>query len=274
MSTTSGRIHARFAALKQQKHAALVTYVMAHDPDRATSLALLHTLVQSGADMLEVGIPFSDPMADGKIIQASGIRALKQGATVRTILELVREFRTTDAHTPVILMGYYNPIYHYGATAFARDAHQAGVDGIILVDLPPEEEHECVPELKSQQITPVRLIAPTSLDGRLPLLLEQADGFVYYISVLGVTGTKSAKQASLSEDLAKLRAATQLPICVGFGIKTPEQAESIASLADGVVIGSALVDAIAKASSPDQALTAAASLVSQFSNAVKRAKKL
>ena len=262
----NNRLEKTFAKLKQEKRAGLITYTMAFDPDRATSLEILKALPAAGADIMEVGLPFSDPMADGKIIQAAGIRALKQGATLKSILDLVAEFRAFNSETPIILMGYYNLVYHYGIEKFANDASKVGVDGIIIVDLPPEEEGECVPILAAKGITNVRLIAPTSLNDRLPILLKNASGFVYYISVLGVTGTKSAENTALSEHIKKIKAATPLPVAVGFGIKTPAQAKDVAAYADAVVVGSALVDTIV---SGKDKVKSASDFVTELSSAIR-----
>lgn len=241
------RLDARFAALKSTGRAGLVTFVMGGDPGREECAALLAALPQAGADVIEIGMPFSDPMADGPVIEAAGGRALAAGMTLPDILELVRGFRTRDNDTPLILMGYYNPLYRYGPARFCADAAQAGADGVILVDLPPEEEGEFLPHAKHAGLSLIRLVAPTSLETRLPLLMKEAEGFVYYISVAGITGGKTAESADLTQALAAIRAHTALPVAVGFGIKTPAQAAAVARAgAEAVVVGSALVDTLAK----------------------------
>lgn len=240
------RITQCFSALSTQNRAALIPFIMGYDPDAKTTAALLAALPAAGADIIEIGIPFSDPMADGKAIQQAGKRALDAGATVAGILELVRGFRTGNATTPIILMGYYNPIYYYGGEKFCADASAAGVDGLILVDLPPEEENELRPALDRHGMNLIRLIAPTSGDNRLEPLCKSAGGFVYYISITGITGTASADSSALKAKVDHLRNFTKLPIAVGFGIKTAEQVVDVASYADAVVVGSALVDIIAQ----------------------------
>ena len=237
---------------------------MGYDPDLATSSALLAALPAAGADMIEIGMPFSDPMADGAVIQAAGIRALAAGATLKGIIELVRDFRKKDAKTPIILMGYFNPVYRYGEEKFCKDAVEAGVDGVILVDLPPEEEAEIRPFLTATGLNLIRLIAPTSDDNRLPMLAKSASGFVYYISVAGITGAKSADPVELSEKLAHIREVTSLPIAVGFGIKTRAQVEEVAKISDAVVVGSALVDIIAHAGGGADTVKAATDFVREL----------
>jgi tryptophan synthase alpha chain len=239
------RIARRFAALKAEGRAGLVTFITAGDPDHETSAALLRGLPGAGADLIELGMPFSDPMADGPAIQAASQRALKAGANMRKTLALVRDFRAGDAATPVILMGYYNPIYRYGAEAFIRDAAGAGVDGLIIVDLPPEEEDELRPQAERAGIACIRLVAPTTSEARLSTLLAHAGGFVYYIAIAGITGTRSAAVREVEAAVARLRARTALPIAVGFGIKTPEDAAGFARIADAAVVGSALVQTMA-----------------------------
>jgi len=238
------RIEERFADLKQKGRAALVTFVTAGDPDYATSLEIIKGLPKAGADLIEFGMPFTDPMADGPAIQASGLRALKSGQTTKKTLAMVREFRKVDDATPVVLMGYYNPIYIYGVDRFLADAKAAGVDGLIIVDLPPEEDDElCVPAMKAG-INFIRLATPTTDDKRAPTVLKNTSGFVYYVSVLGITGTKAPDLASVKANVTRLKKHTSLPIAVGFGVKTAEQARIIAKDADGVVVGSALVNAV------------------------------
>jgi tryptophan synthase alpha chain len=240
----STRIEKRFAELKQKGRAALVTFVTAGDPDYATSLEIIKGLPQAGADLIEFGMPFTDPMADGPTIQAAGLRALKSGQTTRKTLQMVREFRKADDATPVVLMGYYNPLYTYGVDRFLADAKAAGVDGLIIVDLPPEEDDElCLPAIKAG-INFIRLATPTTDDKRAPTVLKNTSGFVYYVSVLGITGTKTPDLASVKANVTRLKKHTSLPIAVGFGVKTAEQARIIAKDADGVVVGTALVNAV------------------------------
>jgi tryptophan synthase alpha chain len=239
------RIARRFAALKAEGRAGLVTYLMAGDPDRDGFARILAGLPAAGAELIEIGMPFSDPMADGPAIQAAGLRALKAGMTLRGTLDLVREFRRRDDETPIVLMGYYNPIYRYGAARFSADAKAAGADGLIVVDLPPEEDEElCVPAIGAG-LDFIRLATPTSDDRRLPVVLRRASGFVYYVSIAGITGTKSAQTSAVAEAVARLRRHTSLPLAVGFGIKTPAQAAEIARIADAAAVGSALVQRIA-----------------------------
>jgi tryptophan synthase alpha chain len=249
------RIDAAFAKARDEHRTALITFTMAYDPSREVAATLLAQLPAAGADVIELGMAFSDPMADGKSIQAAGERALAAGATVRGTLAMVREFRTTNTTTPIILMGYLNPVEHYGYAAFAADAAAAGVDGFILVDLPPEEEHELRTHLDAHDLAVVRLIAPTTLGGRLQRVLQSAQGFVYTIAVAGITGDKSADEGLLASQIAAIRSHTALPIAAGFGIRTPEQARSIAKACqpDAVVVGSAIVDA-AHANGPEAAL--------------------
>jgi tryptophan synthase alpha chain len=242
----STRIDKRFAALKAEGRAALVTFIMAGDPDYDTSLAIAKALPKAGADIVEIGMPFTDPMADGPAIQAAGLRALKSGQGMTRTLSLVREFRKDDDLTPVILMGYYNPIYIYGSERFLTDAKAAGVDGLIVVDLPPEEDEElCLPALKAG-LNFIRLATPTTDDKRLPKVLTNTSGFVYYVSVTGVTGTAAPDTSKVTGAVARIKRHTRLPVAVGFGVKTAEQARAIAEGADGVVVGSALVDAMFK----------------------------
>lgn len=242
----STRVDKRFAALKAEGRAALVTFIMAGDPDYDTSLAIAKALPKAGADIIEMGMPFTDPMADGPAIQAAGLRALKSGQGMTRTLSLVREFREDDDLTPVILMGYYNPIYIYGSERFLTDAKAAGVDGLIVVDLPPEEDEElCLPALKAG-LNFIRLATPTTDDKRLPKVLTNTSGFVYYVSVTGVTGTAAPDTSKVTGAVARIKRHTRLPVAVGFGVKTAEQARAIAEGADGVVVGSALVDAMFK----------------------------
>ena len=240
----STRIDRRFAALKQEGRAALVTFIMAGDPDYDTSLAIAKALPKAGADVIEVGMPFTDPRADGPAIHAAGVRALKSGQRMTKTLALVREFRKSDDATPIVLMGYYNPIYIYGVDRFLTDAKAAGVDGLIVVDLPPEEDDElCLPTLKAG-LNFIRLATPTTDDKRLPTVLNNTSGFVYYVSVTGITGAAAPDTGKVATAVARIKRHTKLPVAVGFGVKTAEQARAIASSADGVVVGSALVDAL------------------------------
>jgi len=240
------RIDARFAALKNEGRPALVTFTMAGDPDYDTALGILKALPAAGADVIELGMPFTDPMADGPAIQAAGLRALKAGQNMKRTLDLVREFRRGDDATPIVLMGYYNPIYVYGNERFLADAKAAGVDGLIIVDLPPEEDAElCLPALKAG-LNFIRLATPTTDDKRLPAVLTNTSGFVYYVSITGITGSAAPDAGKVNEAVARIKRHTALPVCVGFGVRTAEQARAIAQAADGVVVGSALVDAARK----------------------------
>ena len=240
------RIDTRLADLGKQGRAAFVTFLMAGDPDPATSLAIVKALPQAGADIIEIGMPFTDPMADGPAIQAAGLRALKGGMTLIKTLDLVRGFRKDDDTTPIVLMGYYNPIYIYGVDRFLADARTAGVDGLIIVDLPPEEDDElCLPAMKAG-LNFIRLATPTTDDKRLPAVLANTSGFVYYVSITGITGAAAANATHVGEAVARIKRHTKLPVCVGFGIRTPDTARDIARAADGAVVGTALVDALAK----------------------------
>ncbi len=242
----STRIDRRFAALKEEGRAALVTFVSAGDPDYDTSLKIIQGLPKAGADLIEMGMPFTDPMADGPAIQAGGLRALAGGQTMKKTLKMLKAFRVGDNDTPVVLMGYYNPIYVYGVEKFLIDAKKAGADGLIIVDLPPEEDDElCIPAMNAG-LNFIRLATPTTDDARAPKVFENTSGFVYYVSVLGITGTKAPDLKSVKQNVNRLRKHTSLPICVGFGVKTAEQARVIAKDADGVVVGSALVSAVEK----------------------------
>lgn len=239
------RIDKKFAALKKEGRAALVTYITAGDPDYDTSLKIIEGLPKAGADVIELGMPFTDPMADGPTIQAGGLRALNGGQTMKKTLRMVTAFRKTDKTTPVVLMGYYNPIYVYGVDKFLVDIRKAGIDGLIVVDLPPEEDDElCIPAMAAG-INFIRLTTPTTDDNRAPAVFKHTSGFVYYVSVLGITGTKAPDLKSVKQNVERLKKHTKLPICVGFGVKTAEQARTIAKTADGVVVGSALVNAVA-----------------------------
>jgi tryptophan synthase alpha chain len=238
------RIEQRFADLKKEGRAALVTFTMAGDPDYATSLALAKALPKAGADVIELGMPFTDPMADGPSIQAAGVRALKAGQDMNKTLTLVREFRKGDDATPIVLMGYYNPIYIYGVDRFLADAKAAGVDGLIVVDLPPEEDEElCIPALKAG-VNFIRLATPTTDDKRLPTVLKNTSGFVYYVSITGITGAAAPDAGKVGAAVGRIKKHTQLPVAVGFGVRDAARAKAIAEGADGVVVGSALVDAL------------------------------
>jgi tryptophan synthase alpha chain len=240
----TSRIDARFQALRAARRAGLVAFVMAGDPDPATSLAIVKALPAAGADVIELGMPFTDPMADGPAIQAAGLRALRAGQTLRKTLALAREFRDAEAETPVVLMGYYNPIYVYGVERFLADAKAAGVDGLIVVDLPPEEDEElCVPTLRAG-LNFVRLATPTTDDRRLPAVLANTSGFVYYVSITGVTGAAAPEAAGVGAAVARIKRHTHLPVAVGFGVRDAASAAGIAAHADGVVVGTVLVEAI------------------------------
>lgn len=245
------RIAGRFSALKTEGRAGLVTFLTAGDPDRLTSQALLDGLPAAGADLIEIGMPFSDPMADGPAIQAASIRALNTGASLAGTLEMVAKFRTRDQLTPVILMGYYNPIHAHGVAAFCVEAAAAGVDGLIIVDLPPEEAEELAGPAREQGIDFIFLTAPTTDDARLPVVLASASGFVYYVSIAGVTGTASASLDAIGGAMARLRRHTSLPVAVGFGLKTAEQVAAVGKLADAAVVGSAIVQKLAEGLTPD-----------------------
>ena len=241
----TGRIDTTFANAKKAARGTLGVFVTAGDPDAATTSALLDALVGAGVDFIELGMPFSDPMADGPAIQAASLRALKGGVTLAGTLEIAAAFRNRHPDTPLILMGYYNPIYIYGNNRFIADALAAGVDGLIIVDLPPEEDTELCLPAKDAGLKFIRLVTPTSDETRLPAIMAEASGFVYYVSVLGITGTKSAAGNTISDAYQRIRAQTELPIVAGFGIRTPAQAAEAASLTDGAVVGSAVVDIIA-----------------------------
>src|SRR5258707_1895646 len=249
------RIDARFAELKKQGRSAFITFLMAGDPDPATSLDIIKALPKAGSDIIELGMPFTDPMADGPAIQEAGLRALKAGQTLIKTLAMVREFRTGDAATPVVLMGYYNPIYIYGVDRFLKDAKAAGVDGLIIVDLPPEEDQElCLPALKAG-LNFIRLATPTTDDKRLPAVLANTSGFVYYVSITGITGAATPDPGKVAAAVARIKRHTKLPVAVGFGVRTAEQAAGIASGADGVVVGSALVNVLKGSLDPNNKAT-------------------
>jgi tryptophan synthase alpha chain len=257
---TTARIDARFAALKAEGRAGFVTYVMAGDPSSAEALEILRGLPAAGADIIELGIPFSDPMAEGPTIQKAALRGLQAGLTLKSTLQMAADFRVEDQDTPVVLMGYLNPIESYGYEAFARDAAASGVDGVIVVDCPPEEAGPMVEALDAAEVSLIRLATPTSDDERLKIISRGTSGFVYYVSVAGVTGVKEAQAVSVAPAVARVRTASGLPVAVGFGVRTPERAAEIARVADAVVVGSALVDEVAAAlasgeSSVDRVLT-------------------
>ena len=272
------RIDARFAELAKQGRSAFVTFVTAGDPDPKTSLDIIKALPKAGADIIEIGMPFTDPMADGPSIQAAGLRALKAGMTLKKTLELVRGFRKEDDTTPVVLMGYYNPIYIYGVDKFLVDAKTAGVDGLIIVDLPPEEDTElCLPAIKAG-LNFIRLATPTTDDKRLPAVLANTSGFVYYVAVTGITGSASADSTVVGEAVARIKRHTKLPVCVGFGIRTPDAARAIAERANGAVVGTALVDALhatldAEGRATAKTVTSVADLVAALAQGVRGAKQ-
>ena len=263
------RIDACFAEMKKKKRAALIPFIMGGDPSLSTSAAVLAALPKAGADLIEIGMPFSDPMADGPTIQAAGRRALKAGATVSGILKLVRGFRAKDNKTPIILMGYYNPIFHYGPKKFCSDAAKAGVDGLIIVDLPPEEERAVRPHATQNKLSIIRLIAPTTNDKRLYSITRTASGFVYYISVTGTTGEGSANINDLRDELIHVHRFTPLPIAVGFGIRTPNQAARIGRFAHAVVVGSALIEAMEGKKSRQAAVGAATAFIRSMAKALR-----
>ncbi|MEY8841225.1 tryptophan synthase subunit alpha [Cribrihabitans sp. XS_ASV171] len=238
------RIDAKFAALKTEKKKAFVAYVMAGDPDFDSSLEVVKGLPSAGVDIIELGLPFTDPMADGPTIQLAGQRALEAGMTLDRTLELARRFREGDDSTPIVLMGYYNPIYSRGVDRFLEQAQEAGIDGLIVVDLPPEEDDElCIPAQKAG-LNFIRLATPTTDDKRLPRVLQNTSGFVYYVSITGITGAAEADAADVAPEVSRIKAQTDLPIIVGFGINSPEKSQAIASVADGAVVGSAIVSQI------------------------------
>jgi tryptophan synthase alpha chain len=272
----STRIDRRFAALKAEGRAALVTFLMAGDPDPVTALAVTKALPAAGADVIELGMPFTDPMADGPAVQAAGLRALNAGQDMVKTLAAVRAFRESDDTTPIVLMGYYNPIYIYGVDRFLADATAAGVDGLIVVDLPPEEDGElCLPALNAG-LNFIRLATPTTDDKRLPTVLANTSGFVYYVSITGITGSAAPDARRVGEAVARIKRHTALPVAVGFGVKTAEQARDLATGADGVVVGSALVEALrmsldAGGKATPQTVTAVTDLVRQLADGVRGA---
>jgi tryptophan synthase alpha chain len=254
------RLQACFAELKAANRAAFVSFITAGDPNAEVTAALLEKLPGVGVDVIELGVPFSDPMADGPAIQASSLRALEAGMSMVKVLELVRGFRKTNKKTPIVLMGYYNPIHKYGTARFAKDAAEAGVDGLITVDLPPEEDTVLRVPANAHEVDIVRLATPTSNDKRLDTILDGAGGFLYYVSIAGVTGTKSFAEDAVKAAVARIKAKTDLPCAVGFGIKTPESARTIATFADAAVVGSAIVDRIAQGAKIDEVVAYCAEL--------------
>jgi tryptophan synthase alpha chain len=265
------RIAARFDHLAAEGRAGLVTFITAADPDVETSFEILRGLPAAGADVIELGMPFTDPMADGPAIQAASRRALAAGGSMDTTLSLVRRFRETDDTTPIVLMGYYNPIYHRTVARFLTEATHAGVDGLIVVDLPPEEDDElCVPA-REAGLDFIRLATPTTDDARLPAVLANTAGFLYYVAIAGITGTRSAAGEEVGRAVTRLKAATTLPVAVGFGVKTPEQAAEIARVADGVVVGSAIVETIANAA-PERAAAETHEFVSALAEGMRKAR--
>jgi tryptophan synthase alpha chain len=271
------RIDRRFAKLKDEGRPALVTYFMGGDPDYATSLKIMKAMPKAGSDVIELGMPFSDPMADGPAIQAAGLRSLKGGQTLGKTLQMVRDFRVDDNETPVVMMGYYNPIWIYGVERFVAEAVEAGVDGLIVVDLPPEMDEElCLPAIRAG-INFIRLATPTTDDKRLPKVLENTSGFVYYVSMNGITGSALANTGDVTEAVKRIKSHTDLPVCVGFGVKTAEQARVIGASADGVVVGTAIVNTVANVLGPDGQMTAdpadaVATLISGLAQGVRQAR--
>jgi tryptophan synthase alpha chain len=277
-ATGQARIQARFQACAAEGRAALVTFVTAGDPDLATSAAILTALPAAGADIIELGVPFTDPMADGIPVQLAGQRALKAGQTLKKTLAMVAEFRAAGHDTPIVLMGYYNPIYVYGVERFLQDAREAGVDGLIVVDLPPEEDSElCLPALAAG-VSFIRLATPTTDDRRLPKVLQNTSGFVYYVSMTGVTGGAITNYDAVGDAVARIKRHTDLPVAVGFGVKTAQDAETIARGADGVVVGSALVERVrlsldAEGKATEKTVSAVTSLVSELAAGIRSAAK-
>ncbi len=271
------RMDEKFAALRAEGRPALVTYFMGGDPDYATSVEIMKALPKAGADVIEIGMAFSDPMADGPAIQAAALRALHAGQTLPKALQMVRDFRVSDDTTPIVLMGYYNPIYIYGVERFIKDALEAGIDGLIVVDLPPEMDNElCIPAIKAG-INFIRLATPTTDAKRLPKVLENTSGFVYYVSMNGITGSALADTTQVSEAVARIKSHTDLPVCVGFGVRTAEQAQAIGASADGVVVGSAIVAAIAGTLDANDKVqgdpvAAASAVVSELASGVRKAR--
>lgn len=264
----SNRIDLRFKALEKQHRTALIPFITAGDPEPGWTASIMHALVAAGADLLELGVPFSDPAADGPVIQAASERAIARDVNLVRVLEMVREFRQKDVVTPVVLMGYLNPIERYGHAEFARDAEQSGVDGILMVDCPPEEMSHLRGKLDEHGIYPICLIAPTTTPERMSLIARQASGYIYYVSFKGITGANRLQETSLEQPIQEVRMHCQLPLAVGFGIKGPESAAAVAGLADGVVIGSALIEQLADAGSEQQACARATDFLAPIREAM------
>ena len=267
----SKRLAARFAKAKQQNRGILGIFVSAGDPDTNASIKILDGLVESGVDMIELGMPFSDPMADGPAIQAASLRAIKSGMTLEGCLEIASQFRKKHPEIPLILMGYYNPIYRYGVESFLEDAQAAGADGLIIVDLPPEEDTELCDPSHNFEMDYIRLITPTTLGDRLPFVLKKASGFIYYVSIAGITGTKSAQMESIFNAINRIKQVSDLPVVTGFGIRTTKQAAHIASLGDGAVVGSAVVEIIAESNAQNLSVDETAQKVSDFTKSLAEA---
>ena len=276
-ATGEARIAARFAALKAEKRAGLITFITAGDPGHEVSLDILKALPGAGADLIEVGMPFTDPMADGPAIQRANLRALKAGATVKKTLEIVRAFRAGDQATPIVLMGYYNPIHAYGVPAFLKDAKAAGVDGLIAVDVPPEEDQELALPTRAAGLSFIRLATPTTDHKRLPKVLENTSGFLYYVSLAGITGVGAPDPKTVRVSLDELRRSTKLPIAVGFGIRSADQAATISAFADAAVVGSVLVDCIGEAAAggkkPAEIVASVTALTRELAGGVRRASR-
>lgn len=260
----SQRLSTTFSTLKSEAKSAFIPFIMGGDSSLAASLSLLKKLPENGADIIEIGMPFSDPMADGPTIEAAGQRALEAGTTLKDVLQMIASFREENQHTPIILMGYYNPLYRYDIAQLSADAEKAGVDGFIIVDLPPEEEAEVTPHFKAHNLDLIRLIAPTTTSDRQAYVTEHASGFVYYVSVKGITGGKAAAVDDLDDAVARLKGTTPLPVAIGFGIKTPEQAAEVSQVADAVVVGSAIVQRF-----HEEGESAALALVKSLADAVR-----
>lgn len=264
---SDSRLNITFAKLKEQGKKALITFTMAGDPDADTSLSLLHDIVESGADIIEIGVPFSDPMADGPAVQAAGLRALNAGMTLEGVFDIAQKFRSKNNHTPIVLMGYINPVLKYGEDKFLSKCNDVGIDGLIIVDMPPEETGDFFQKAQQNNVSIIRLIAPTSDENRLPKILKDASGFLYYVSITGVTGTKTADAGAVQAHIELIRKMSDLPIVAGFGIRTPEDAARFAAFADGVVVGSAIVQNIEQ----NQETSALSGIISAQVKALKNA---